>query len=351
MDFLRTIQWTPIKVLKALGAVFAVLIILSVATYTLKPVASMMEYGSYSYDSYRSGMGGGMMAIEPGYAFDEAQGYGGKDMSLSVRNVAGTIAPAPSYPSSVGGDAEEYETMQYSVSIEARTDETCTQIAKLKEHAYVVFENANTYDAGCSFSFKVELAHVDEVLSILRKYGPKELIENTQTIKQQIDDFTSETEILEKKLESIDETLQSALTAYSEITGIATRTGNAEALAKIIESRLAIIERLTQERITVAAQLERLARSKEQQLDRLVYTYFSVSVYEHRYIDPEQISDSWKQALQEFVYRVNRAVQDITINLVVFVLAVIKYGLYIFVVLIALLAAWRVVKRVWQRIL
>lgn len=350
MDFLRTIQWTPIKVLKALGAVFAVLIILSVATYTLKPVASMMEYGSYSYDSYGSGMGGGMMAIEPGYAFDEAQGYGGKDMGLSVRNVAG-IAPAPSYPSSVGADAEEYETTQYSVNIEARTDDACIQIAKLKEHAYVVFENANTYDAGCSFSFKVELAHVDEVLSILRTYGPKELIENTQTIKQQIDDFTSETEILEKKLESIDETLQSALTAYSEITGIATRTGNAEALAKIIESRLAIIERLTQERITVAAQLERLARSKEQQLDRLVYTYFSVSVYEHRYIDPEQISDSWKQALQEFVYRVNRAVQDITINLVVFVLAVIKYGLYIFVVLIALLAAWRVVKRVWQRIL
>jgi len=267
---------------------------------------------------------------------------------LSARNVAS----APIYEKGVvsGNTAENFEVTEYNATIETRRlKEDCAKIHALKALDYVIFENSNEYDDGCGYYFKVESAKREEVLGIIRKMDPKNLAENIQTIKDQIDDYTSEEDILKKKKETIESTLNDAINSYNEIAKIATSQRDAESLARIIDSKIRIIESLTQQRIDISAQLERLGRAKSDQLDRVKFTYFQVNISENKYIDGESLRDSWKLALKEFIVDMNRILQMISIGLIALVFGIIQYGLYLILVAFAAKYAWSFLKKIWLK--
>lgn len=373
MKLLKKFEFTPRAILKitamVLGAVIVIGILFSLIGSFMRtmPVALSGMPGMRAVGSVHGNFSVAQDAILPIYSesarYDMAPaytsaGYGGgydtKTFALSARNVA-TAVPAPSlppmYPQGTTGDsAEAYEVTEYNASIESRAKgETCGALAGLKSRDYVIFENANDYDRGCSYSFKVKHANVPEILAFIKGLDPKDLSENTYTIKSQIDDFTSETEILEKKRASIDETLSEAIAAYDSIQKVAAANQDAESLAKIIDSKIQLIERLTQERININEQLDRYARAKADQLDRLEYTHFSVSVYEHQYIDSEQLADSWKESIRQFFNDVNRIAQDLTVNLVLLLVLALQYILYLLILVVIAKYVWKAVRYIWHR--
>lgn len=351
MDFIKNFEFTPINMLKVFGSLVAVLIISTLAYGFMGSFMGVGQGGSVPAPSI------GMSDMQyqkmgAGASSEGMMAYGKPAMvTLSSNNVRGSIVmPAPSQPTVPGTDAEDFEVKDYNATIESRNkDADCAEIMKLKKATYVIFENANDYDRGCNYTFKVEHAHVDEVLAVIKALDPKNLSESVYTIKQQLDDYTSEADILKLKLGSIDATLVSAVKAYDEITALAIKTQNSDSLAKIIDSRINLIERLTNERINVATQLERLSRSKGDQLDRLKYTYFNVSVSENKYVDGQVIRDSWKFAVKGFVYDMNSAIQGITINLISFVLTMLQYAIYFFILVMSLKYLWKGVKFIWNK--
>lgn len=334
---LSKIKWTPANIFKATGLVLLALLVVSFLFQIVGSGFNTARDKSLGVDTQGS---------TPPYA-PGADYYGEEDgVRLSLNNIG--IPPRPG--GTVGDDAEEFETTEYNVSIETRDkDDVCAQITGLKKFEHVVFERVNEHDQGCNYTFKVDIDRVDEVLAFLEEFDPKDLSETTYTIKRQIEDFTSETEILERKLESINETLENAIEAYDEITTLATRTQNAEALAKIINSKINIIERLTQERINVTAQLERLERGKQEQLDRLEYTYFYVNVYENKFVDGENIKESWKAAIKQAVRNINETLQGVTVNLLSLLFLLLQYILYFFILLFVVKYLVKATKHIWKK--
>lgn len=287
-------------------------------------------------------MNAGYAVTDAGYGFDMAM------PAFSVRNAA-SIYP-PRMGGSVGNTAELYEVSDFSASIETvDLAKTCEEIAGLKGKKEVIFENASQSDTGCFYSFKVEHGSVALVLDTLKALNPRDLSESTYTIKQQLDDFTSETEILGKKLEAIESTLTKALASYDEVARLAAQTNDAEALASIINSKVMTIERLTQERISINQQLEYLARAKEQAADKLNYAFFNVSVYKNEYIDGKAIGDSWKAAVQQFFYDANRAVQGITVLLLSLALWALQYVLYFLLLVVIVKYGWKATQMIWKK--
>lgn len=289
---------------------------------------------------------GGYADGDMSYEYDEAK--------LSVRNVAGTsmptIMPVPEQGYVPGMDAEAFEVKQYDASIETRNlTQDCAVISGLKSRTDVIFENTNEYERGCNYTFKVEKDSANEILALIEGLDPKDLNESVYTIKQEVTDYTSEIEILEKKLASLDTTLTEALASYENISALATRTGDVESLAKIIDSKLNLIERLTNSRLETSGQLERIARAKAEALDRLAYTNFNVSIYENTYVDGEAIKDSWKFALQRFIVDVNTLIQEMSIGFIALILLIIKFTLYAVVLLFVLRFGWSFAKQVWNK--
>jgi len=349
MDLLTRYNLTPLKILKFLGifiaAAFVLSFALSLITGSMGTLPGPMNRGvaqtdmayptSYDGDYYAKG--------------ESSAGYGGAAPSLSTRNVM-PIYPSPMPGGVSGNDAEEFEVTDYSASIETRNAERdCAKVADLKAKEYVIFESSNTYDRGCNFSFKVEHSRADEILAAIRALDPKQLSENSYTIKRQIDDFTSETDILKRKLTSIDETMRSAIAAYDEITRIATQSRDAQSLSTIIDSRIQLIERLTMERINISEQLARYERAKADELDRLEYTFFRVDVSENKFVDGEQLKESWKAAVRDVVRVINQSIQGISINLIAFLFIALQFILYGLLLLLAAKYGWQLVKRIWNR--
>jgi len=270
---------------------------------------------------------------------------------LSVRNVVSeSMVPPIDGGYTTGNDSEAFEVKEYAASIETRNRERdCGVIRALKSRTDVIFENANEYDRGCTYTFKVTKGSVEEVLGIIKNLDPKELSESSYTIKREVDDYTSEIQILENKLASLDKTLADAIASYDSITVLATKMGSVESLAKIIDSKLTIIERLTSARIETSNQLERIHRSKNEALDRLAYTYFTVNVYENKFADIKTIQDSWKAAVQQFIRETNVLIQELSIGLVTLFLTIVKFALYFVILLFITRFGWTFAKKVWER--
>ncbi len=325
--------------LKIGGVVLIAFVVLAVGLNLLSsPFRSLMTNfgGGYSTSESAPPMYGGMTKE----MVDE--------VSLSARNVAGTIAPPTTGTS--GNDAENYEVVNYNGRIETgNISKTCGAIAELKAKDYVVFENSNESDNYCNYTFKVAADHVAEVKGIIKNLDPEELTENKYTIKNQVADYTSEIDILKKKAEVIETTLKNAVAAYDEITGLASRTQDASALAKVIDSKIQTIERLTQERLMINEQLDRLARGKAEQLDRLAYTYFTINVYEHKYFDGEGLKNSWKNAVSQFFFDLNEIAQHLTIGLVTLLITAAQFVLMFFIIVVIAKYVWRGSKYIWNK--
>ncbi len=339
MEFPKNLDLKPMNILKFAGLALVAIILIAVAFRLL---------GS-SFTSLSNMPSNNKMMSQT--AFDSDMSYGESDsMGLSARNVASSYKSPMGGGTTVGNNSEEFEVTEYNANIETRhLDDNCAKISDLKSRTDVIFENANKYEKSCNYSFKVESGSVEEILGVLKALDPKELNERTYTIKRLIDDYTSETEILEKKMISIEETLDNAVNAYDSIAALAEETRDAESLAKIIDSKIRIIERLTQERINVNAQLERLNRSKAEQLDRLEYTYFNVYILEDKFIDGENLKDSWKTSVKLFVRDINKIAQDITINLISLLFLILQYVIYFFIILIVAKYGWKFSKSIWKK--
>lgn len=339
MEWLKKLNIQPGQIAKILGGVVVVIVILALIATMLDLRGGYTRTTKMTSDSVGAP---GMLGMMDGVAFGGAMQ---ESASLSVRNVVGDDSDY-----AIGSDAENFEVTQYRATIETRMlDHDCTIVRDLKAREDVIFENSNEYDHGCSYTFKIARDSVDEILTIIEALDPEELSEQTYTIKQQIEDYTSEVALLQKQLDSIESTLQNAVTAYDEITTIASTINDAETLAKIIDSKLGVIERLTQQQITINARLDRIERAKAQELDRLNYTYMYVSITEDTFVDGEQIRDSWKRAVRMFIQEINTIAQDLTVNLVSLVLHVLQYALYLLILVFVVKYGWRIVKQIWEK--
>ncbi|MEA3249559.1 MAG: hypothetical protein U9Q03_04350 [Patescibacteria group bacterium] len=333
------------KVLKIAGIVVVGVVVLTLA---LRLLGSSFQYAFRGVSPSKvvpmtSSLGLGMEEM----AMDSSMGIG-----LSMRNVAPSSVPVPPPDGGhqPGDDAEDFEVKEYSSTIETRhLDDTCKTVADLKIKDYIIFERSNEHETGCNYTFKVAHDNANEILAVIESLDPRDLSETSYSIKRQLEDFTSEADILKAKLAAIDETVAIAIAAYDDITILATKTQDVENLARIIDSKIRIIERLTQERININSRLERIERAKALQVDRMEYTYFRVSIYESKFIDGQVIKDSWKATLQAFVRDINDVAQDISLNLILLMIKVLLYALYILIILVVVKYGWKIGKYVWKR--
>ena len=344
---LKKIDFTrPSTILKLIGlalaaiivAVFAILLI----SYSIKSVTTE----NYSMGGLSSSSEFGIESVGESTGMSKDSAY-----DLSVRNVQSNQPVAPGETTTVAGNtAEQFEVTSYNVTLETRKlDNDCAKVAALKEREDVIFERSNFSDHYCSFVFKVEKSKAAGVLDELKAMEPKELTENNYTIKKQVEDFTSREEVLKQKLAAIDETLDKAIGAYNQVTDLATKVSDVASLAKVIDSKINLIERLTEQRLTISTQLESLSRAKAEQLDRLEYTYFNVGVKENKFIDGQALKDSWKAAIKNFVSNVNKAAQNISIKLLAVLLVIFEVLIYGFIILFVAKYAWKLAKYIWKK--
>lgn len=337
MSIFKNFEWSLKNILKIIGVVFAGAVVLAIAASLFSfSIRTIFNSGyNRSYDQAMSyGKGGAFDALE------EAS------FAPSMMN-SRMVVPTPEF--STGTDAEDFEIKTFNASVRTRKlEKTCGIISDLKVREDVIFENANENENGCNYRFKVAKEKEAEILAIVESLKPEDLNTNIHTIKGSVDATDKQLEILENKLASVEETLESAQDQYDELTELATRKQDVESLATIIDSKLNLIERLTNQRISIKEQIDRYKNNKEEQLDGLEFSFFNVSIFEDLIWDWKQIKDEWRWQIKELVNNFNEVVQSVTVGLVSFLMRVFQAAVYFFLALFILKGAWMGTKRVWK---
>lgn len=340
MNIFKNFDWSAKSIAKVIGLVIlgiiALTVVISLISFSIKTIFGTTNYNQrmgYDYD----------------YAMEESMpmGKGGAfyDGAISSSYYMPPI-PEPGY--STGDDAEEYEVKEYYGMVKTRKlDKTCETIYELKSKDYVIFESSDKDKEYCNYSFKVKKEYGDEIVALIESLDPETFNASVQSIKGTVEGYDNELDILSKKLESIEETLEEAQDAYDDITVLATRQNDAETLASIIDSKLNLIEKLTNERLSIKERIDRYNNSKADQLDRLNYTFFSINVYKDIIFDWEDIKDSWKYETKQLVRNVNEVFQGISIHLATYLVRFAQVVIYIFISVFLLKFVWLGVRYAW----
>ena len=335
MDFLKNFDWSAKSIAKIIGLFLLGVIALSIVISLLGFAVNTVFRGGHSYNEY---------------SYD--RGYDGYDMAQSSRSMSKMAMPLmgdmieEEYSS--GETSEDFEIKEYSGTIKTRhLDQTCGVILNLKGREDVIFETSDKNDSSCYYRFKVKKESADEIAAVIEGLNPEVFNARIETIKKIIDSADDELEILQKKLDSVEDTLSKAQTAYDELTELATRKQDIESLTKIIDSKLNLIEKLTSERISIKERIDRMNKSRAEQLERLNFSYFNINVYEDLIVDFDQMKESWKWEVKEMVRNINDVIQGLTINLVNYLFQFIQVAVYFFISLFLLKGVWVITKRVW----
>jgi hypothetical protein len=334
-DFFKNFDWSAKSIGKAFGlfllGAIGLMIVISLFQFSINTI-----FRSGSYKNFAPQMQSNF-----------------SDMSMEQGNMAksGRIGINKNYIKqfSLGEDAENFEIKNYSATVQTRKlDETCDKIALLKVNEDIIFETSNKNNRSCYFQFKVKKDKEAEILALVQGLDPETFNTKIETIQRILDDYESELDILEKKLTSVEDTLNKAHTAYDALTKLATKKQDIESLAKIIDNKLKLTEKLTSDRIRIKEQIDRFNKNKSDQLQRLNFSYFNINIYEDLLIDVEAIKNSWKHETKRFVNEINTIVQDVSIHLVEFIIRFAQVALYLFISLFIIKGIWFVVKRIWN---
>ncbi|MFZ2593378.1 MAG: hypothetical protein WAX38_01225 [Minisyncoccia bacterium] len=300
------------------------------------PAPSLMEQGM----NYGSAGGG---AYDASYA----------DESYSGLGIPAIIAPQMMQTVNGSRNSEKYQQEGYAASYETRhLKDTCAKIEALKPLEYVLFDSASQSDNYCSYSFRVEKKRAEEIVSVLKGLGPKDWSVHIQTVAQNIENTEDRVAVLKRRLASVEETLIEVETAYKGVTSAAVQSGRVVDLGSLVTQKLSMIERLSNEKLSIEEQIHQMTGSKDDQIDQTTYASFSVSISKWQAIDWQNISDEWKRNLNATVSDVNRTLSYIVLALPALMVNMIWYGLVIFIVLISLVFfvkhTWALVKRIWN---
>jgi len=341
----KKFDWSFKSIIKFLGVIFlgifGVVMITALVVFSYHSLTGVLSGTAQSESDF--GYGGSKMANPAAYdGFSVASGDVTSEMAPG-------IMPTPGPGMSTGLDAEDFEVKAYDGQIKTKNlEEVCSVIEKLKQESYVIFESANKNDFDCYYQFKVEKEHTDSILKIIQALKPENLNANITSIKKSIEGVDTELEILTKKLQSIEETLASAQTSYDEISKLATDQQDAETLAKIIDSKLNLIERLSTERLNIKSQIDYSNKNKADQLDQLKFTFFTISVNKDVIFDWKALKENWKGEAKLLVENISHAAQTMTLKLLAYFVYFALGVIYLFISVFLLKFVWKGVKRIWK---
>ncbi len=342
----KKINWREVSKLKLALVAFVAIVSIAIIFAFFNAITSTARQDAYGV----WGGGGTEMGFSDGETIPVSfSGRMKNTMSLDTQ-------PAPEYKEDVniGGDSEDYEALSYYARFKkVDIDDACNAVENLKPLKYVVFENMNRNDNNCRYSFKVEREHVDGVVEKIKSLDPDTFTTNTETMKKQIVEYDSQISILLRKQDELEKMLNDAVSAYDELTVLATKIEDVETLTKIINSKLSTIRQLTNERISLAQQIDRMAKRSAELNDEVQYVYFSVRIDKYDILNKTVIKDSWISTVKTFVRDVNYFVQKLTVGLLSFLLKILLVLVYLsiilFIVIVFVKYGWRLVKNFWKK--
>jgi hypothetical protein len=366
----KNFDWSMGSIMKVSGMALVGLVALSVG---LTIFGALLSFGQrtvqtiagngYSMNGSRFAMS---QRIAPSYAMpvsapmgmEGGMGMMGEKMAYGTDSgmpvMADMMIAPPQMPQVNGSqNAELYQKEGYSASYETRNfTDTCGQIEALKPLEYVLFDSANQAARYCTYAFRVRKAHTEEIVTKLKALNPKEWNVSVQSVAQNIEDSGDRIQILKRRLASTEGTLTEVEQSFGRLSVLATQNGKVADLTTIITQKLAMVERLTNEKLSLEEQIRSMTGGKGDQIKETEYSHFSVSVSKWSAVDWQSLKDNWRNRIQSTLYEMSETLSWILLAIPALVLTLLWYalmaGMFLAGGTLFVKYMWKLILKIWN---
>ncbi|MCB9815467.1 hypothetical protein H6785_02740 [Candidatus Nomurabacteria bacterium] len=282
-----------------------------------------------------------------------APSYAGKmavteEMGLSDRD-AMYYPPVPA-PNGYTSELETYETTSYLVSGKTKQfNEFCNTIKNLKADTEIHFKSLNESTNNCNSIFYVVENKSENVLGTLAGYQGVEYTRNTSSVTKHKQQLQSQTSILQQQLASVERSLTTAETQLNNLTDFYLTSDDVATLSKRVNESLALIDQLTQRKISLTSQLNNLYQQSADLDERLGVVEFSVNVSRSNPIFLNKDSQKWERAWDELRDAYTDTLIGLSAFFGIFILWTLRLAIYGIVLLLLARGLWKLIKLLWNK--
>lgn len=257
--------------------------------------------------------------------------------------------PVPT-PDGYTSGLESYETSTYAVSARTKEfDALCDTLATLKGDQQIHFKTLTSSINNCYATFYIPEEKVGEVLGTLTAFRGVEVTRSTESVTRHKQQLESQTQVLEQQLASVSRTLAATEVQFDEIAAFARSANDASTLSKTIREKLSLIEQLTQQKISLTAQLSNLYQQAADLNERLDVVQFDVNVSRAIPLVTGRYERLWDQAWEDLKDEFTDTLIGVTAFFGIFLLWVLRAGLYLLVLIVLARGLWKFGKIVWKK--
>ena len=272
--------------------------------------------------------------------------------SVSMEAVDSSYYPYPPVPTPDGytSGLESYETTNYRVSARTKDfDGLCGAVAGLKSDPQIHFRSITSSLNNCYASFFVAEEKVDGVLATLSGYRGVEVNRNTESVTRHKQQLESQTAILQQQLARVDSSLVAAQAQLDRLNQIFNSSDEVTRLSSEVTRSLQYIDQLTQRKINLISQLDNLYQQSADLAERMQVVQFDVNVSRANPIIIDKYERQWDNAWEELKDTFTETLIGLTAFFGIFLLWVIRIGLYLLVVLVLVRGLWKFAKVLWSK--
>jgi chaperonin cofactor prefoldin len=275
--------------------------------------------------------------------------------SRDFGRVINELSPSIPQPNPATGGAvsqlEAYETTRYDVRARTRAfDELCAALTVLKDRSEINFRQLNTSTNSCTATFYVPDSEAAAVAETLRGYSGVEIARTTNSVTRHRSQLQSQASIVRQQLASVERSLAVAETEFDEIAVFARDSNDAATLATAIREKLSLIDTLTQRKITLTSQLDRLLQQSADLEERLGVAEFQVNASRLFPIYANERAQQWQGAWDELSNTFTDTLIVLSATFGIFLLWLIRVVVYGAVVIVVVRLLWKFVRLIWRKV-
>ncbi|MBP6881793.1 MAG: hypothetical protein KBC35_04170 [Candidatus Pacebacteria bacterium] len=253
-------------------------------------------------------------------------------------------------PGGYTSDLESYETTSYNINARTKDfDGLCGAVANLKNDPQIHFRSITSSLNNCYASFFVTEERVAGVITTLTGFRGVEVNRNTESVTRHKEQLESQTVILQQQLTRVESSLVAAQAQLDRLNQIFNTSDEVTRLSSEVTKSLQYIDQLTQRKISLISQLDDIYQQSADLAERMKVVQFDVQVNRANPIIIDKYERQWDNAWEELKDAFTETLIGLTAFFGIFLLWVVRIGLYLLVVLVLVRGLWKFAKLLWSR--
>lgn len=245
---------------------------------------------------------------------------------------------------------QQYETTDYVVSARSRSFPTlCATLKSLRDDQGTDFRSFEQRDNRCRAEFFVQQSEVERILALFEQY-PEVLVQTQiNSVTTRYTTLTNELSVVQDRLTETEAFIETTRAMYDEVIDVARESNDAAALNRAIDSSIERIDQLRQRQVNLANRVRNLERQQSELAERIDQIRFSVQFDRVVPLQTGVVERKWQLAWQELKDTFTETSIGLTTGLGIFLLWVIRIGIYIVFVLVLLRLLYSFGRYIWTR--